>query len=601
MNKFKLKNIIEFEGKKSFSDYLSLSKKIDLHIIKNNIKHNIKIAILSNFTSKGLKDVFKVEAFKANILIEIFESDYNQYAQEILNPNSNYYKFNPDFTILFLDLHSLLGDYYYLPYEKPESERVKFFDNELKNIFNLVDVIKENSSTKILLHNFQKPTFSPLGIAENKERNGFFEIVEKINIELRDSYKTDNQVCVFDFDSFCSYEGKKSIVNNKLYYLADIRISNEILPNLCKSYISYLFSTMGYVKKCIVVDLDNTLWGGVVGEDGIDGIKLGPTPEGRPFLEFQQILLSYYKRGIILAVNSKNNYEDAINAINNHHNMILREKYFAALRINWDDKASNIIQLAKELNIGTDSMVFIDDDPANRALVSNALPEVFVLDLPRDPSKYVDSLKNLNVFNNLFLTKEDKAKGKLYADEKNRRILKNKSIKIDDYLNELNIKVKLHKNLDSTIQRISQLTQKTNQFNFTTKRYSEEQINEFIKDSFYNVYSLDVSDKFGNSGITALAIVYNENEKLWKIDTFLLSCRVMGRGIENALMFFIVEDAKKNNVEHLLGEYISTKKNIPAKDSLSVMGFSKIINKNNLYELNLSKDFLFPTYITIDN
>ena len=438
-----------------------------------------------------------------------------------------------------------------------------------------------------------------MGISDNKENFGHFESIDTINYSLRDDYKLSSQVFIFDYDAFCSKIGKQHIFDYKMYYLGDMRVSFDYLPALCDEYIPYIISIIGLTKKCIVLDLDNTLWGGVIGEDGMEGIQLGPTPEGRPFMEFQQLLLSLHNRGIILAINSKNNYSDAIKVIKNHPNMILKENHFAALRINWDDKATNMRSLAEEINIGLDTMVFIDDDEVNREIISKFIPEVYVVDLPKDPSLYVKNLMQIKIFDSLSITNEDKQKGRIYAQEKERRKLKKKVIDLSEYLLQLKIKVKMEDPRKASIARIAQLTKKTNQFNMRTKRYTEEDIKKFINDDKFKIYAMNVEDKFGDSGLTALAIIEFNSIKFWSIDTFLLSCRIIGRSIEDVLTASIISDAKKQGVQQLRGEYIPTKKNEPARDYYMNSGFKKLTNKMNVWAFDLKDDFQYPSFITI--
>ncbi len=362
------------------------------------------------------------------------------------------------------------------------------------------------------------------------------------------------------------------------------------------SYIKPLLLT----KKCLVLDLDDTLWGGIIGEDGLEGIKLGPTPEGRPFLEFQKYILSLFNRGIILAINSKNNLEDALNVLRKHPYAVLKEKHFASIKINWDDKISNMKAIADEINIGLDSLVFFDDDKLNREMVSSALPEVKVVDLPDDPSLYLKTLMELNDFNSFHFSEEDKARGRMYADQRKRQELSQTATDITEYLKALNMKVTIEPASPFNIPRISQLTQKTNQFNMTTRRYSEEDIKKLSGNKNYLVFSVKVEDKFGDNGITGIAIVKKE-EKKWIIDSFLLSCRIIGRRVEETMLAYILEEAKKEKVKTLIGEFISTKKNTPAKEFYHKNGFKPIEKKGGVqwWEFLIKKEYKYPKFIKV--
>jgi len=562
-------------------------------------KRIIKIAILSSFTIKGIKETLQVKAAKTNLLTEFYVGGYNQYAQEIFDPNSALYKFNPDLIIIFLDTIAILGDHYFLPYKISDKKRRIWTDEKIVEIANLAEKITETCQAKVILHNLEKPIYSPLGLVENKQDIGYLESIEIINNSLRDRFKKNNQVYIFDYDAFCSQIGKQNILDYKMYYLGDMKLNLKYLPNLCDQYMAYVQSIASMTKKCIVLDLDNTLWGGVIGEDGLEGIELGPTPEGRPFMEFQKLLLSLFHRGIILAVNSKNNYDDAIDVFENHPNMVLKENHFASMQINWKDKVTNMRALAKKINIGLDSMVFIDDDHMNREMMKEFIPEVTVVDLPKDSALYVKTLTNLKLFDSMIITKEDRQKGQMYTEEKNRQKLAQVAIDLTEYLRKLKVKVVFDKPNPVNIPRIAQLTQKTNQFNMTTKRYTEEIIGQFVKDKNYQVIAIHVSDKFGDNGLTGLAIVEKKDIRIWRIDSFLLSCRIIGRKVEETLLAYIIKVAKSNKAHFLRGEFIPSKKNKLAEEFYQKCGFKKLKNKDktHVWEFDLKCEFPFPDFI----
>ena len=602
-----MKMISEFvssEKIKNLSDYIRLNKNIEDYLIQDKLESSttINIALLSSFTVNGIKETLRVLCAQFNVSANFYICDYNQYAQEILNPNSNLYTFKPDLVFLFIDTRSICGDLFFLPNEISFDKRKEWVKSITSELINFAEKLTRGTGAKVVLHNFEVPTFSPLGILENKQELGFIESIELINQCLRDTYKNNNQVFLFDYNAFSSHLGKNNILDYKMYYLGDIKISPKNIPSLCESYIGYIRPLVGKLKKCIILDLDNTLWGGIIGEDGIDGIDLGPTPKGRPFVEFQKFILSYYNRGIILAINSKNNHEEALNVIKNHPNMVLKEEHFVAKRINWEDKATNLISISKEINIGLESMVFIDDDQVNRELIKKFIPEVTVVDLPEDPSLYVKTFTNLVLFDNLNITSEDLIKSRMYNEEKKRQKFKNKSLNLLAYLKELKLEVTFEETNQINIPRISQLTQKTNQFNMTTRRYTVEDIITFNESSKHLVIPVSVVDKFGDYGLTGLSIIKKEKNNIWLIDTFLLSCRVLGRNIEDAIIIEIINTAKNEKVRSLKGEFISTVKNKPAQQFFKNFGFKKIKNnKNNeIWELDLSKNFSFPDFIKIN-
>jgi len=583
--------------KLDISDYFNLYKKLKEGKKPSN-KKGIKIALLSSFTVNGIKEVLSVKCHEFGVNAEFYVSGYNQYAQEILDTNGSLYKFEPDLIILFIDARSVFGDNYLLPYSIGDQQRKKFVEGKLEELKSLAEKIKSNSKVKILLHNFEAPVFSPLGILENKQKFGFVESIEALNSELMDTFKNDKQVFIFDYNAFCSKIGKDNSMDYKMYYLGDMKLNLQYIPELCNEYMAYIRPLMSLTKKCIVLDLDNTLWGGIIGEDGIEGIKLGPTLEGRPFMEFQQYLLSLFNRGVILAINSKNNYDDVIEVFRQHPHMVLKEDNFAAMQINWNDKIANMKAIAEELNIGTDSFLFMDDDKANRQMIREAFPEICVVDMPEDSSLYLKTLMDINDFNTLQITEEDKKRGHMYVQQRKRTEFQKSATDLTEFLKSLNMVVTAEKANKFSIPRISQLTQKTNQFNMTTRRYMEDSIKKLAEDKNFLVFSVKVEDKFGDSGITGAAIVKKVKDA-WNIDTFLLSCRIIGRKVEETLLAYIAREAKKAGARKLTADFIPTKKNSVAKDFYknSRFNLAKKENGKEVWEYSLKKDYKFPDFI----
>lgn len=319
------------------------------------------------------------------------------------------------------------------------------------------------------------------------------------------------------------------------------------------------------MKKCLVLDLDNTLWGGVVGEDGKDGIALSLQAPGNSFIAFQQAILDYYDRGVILAINSRNNPEDAWEVIRSHPNMILKEQHFAAYRINWQDKAENLRELAQELNIGLDAMVFLDDDPTNRALVRAVLPEVAVPELPSDPKEYTRFLHALDYFDAAVITDEDKMRGNLYVTERLRREEEKRHETKEEFLHSLGLALHIFVDDDSCVPRLSQLTEKTNQFNTVKHPTSEEELSAYITNPEYRVYYGRLEDQFGDYGVIAYALV-RTGERVWHMESLLMSCRVFGRGVEHAFVGTIAKHAQSVGVKLLTIDLEETSKNAPARE-----------------------------------
>ena len=541
----------------------------------NNFNKKINVGILASFSLNGLEETLRVKSAQKGIDCRIYVGDYNQYNQEIFKSNSRLFQFNPQLTFLILDVRHILGELYFLPYSISASERKEFVETKVDEIKKLVETFLDNSNSKLVITNFQIPVYSPYGINEQKEDFGMKQLVYEINNKIRHELKDQSLVFIYDFNEFVMKFGEYNVFNYQDYFFGDIKISIDYIPKFADELLGYVNAVMGITKKCIVLDLDNTLWGGVIGEDGFDNIKLGDDPVGRSFVEFQKRLLALNQRGIILAINSKNNFEDAMEVIKKHPSMILREDNFACMKINWDDKVTNLQEISKELNIGLDSMVFFDDDLINQEFVKTSLPEVLVVELPNDSSQFAQIITKMKEFDVLKITEEDVKRNEMYLVQKKRTELKNKIVDFDEFLKQMNIEVNIKKADSFTIPRISQLTLKTNQFNLTTKRYQQEEISSFSSDKDRIVECVQVSDKFGDNGITGVYIIEKKDSKEWIIDTFLLSCRIMGRKVEEAMLYQIIEKAKNLGIKRIKGKFIPTKKNKPAENFYSDCGFKK--------------------------
>ncbi|MHA1786401.1 MAG: HAD-IIIC family phosphatase [Candidatus Helarchaeota archaeon] len=555
-------------------------KKIDLSKIDIPRELQIKIALLSSFTIEPLGVYFDIECRKLDLFPDIYISGFNQFRQDVFNLNGPLYKFKPDITVLAVNLDDYLDSLRESFFDLTMREKQDLIQKVIEEIKGLTNTFKENASGLLLINDFIVPIYSPLGIIDNKEEMGIREFYQTINQKLINEYKNDERIYVFDLNKMASSFGIQNVINYKMHYMASMEISEAFLPFLINEYMTYVKALRGMVKKCIVLDLDDTLWGGIIGEDGLEGIKLDEVFPGNQYRDFQKALLQLNKRGIILAINSKNNYDDAIEVLRKHPSMILREENFASIKINWENKVKNFIEISEEIGIGLNSMVFFDDNPVERELVKKSLPEVLVVDLPKSPSLYRQALENLKVFDTLSLTEEDKKRSMMYKARSKRKKLE-KSIKnIDEYLKSLDIVISIKEMDEFSFPRISNLILKTNQFNLTTRRYSKTEIQEMGKNPNYKIYYLKVKDRFGDEGIVGVAIL-KISEKEWTIDSFLMSCRVIGRKIEIAFLWKIIQDAMLAETEYLKGIFVRTKKNDLVSNFYKDFGFRLITENEN--------------------
>jgi FkbH-like protein len=566
-------------------------QKLDPESLEVPDEKRIRVALLSSFTIDPLAIYVDVKSRLAQLHPEIYVAQFNQYQQEILDENSGLYAFKPDVIILAVQADVLVNENFYSEFVKLPN--VEQHQTEILNRFQaLLSTLTARTDALVLVNNFMVPSFTPFGILDNKADNGFRSFFHKINEKLAEVYRKSSQVYVVDLEAAAGKHGKSRCVDPKLYYRGSFVLSESFLPVVADEYMGYIKALKNLTRKCIVLDLDNVMWGGIIGEDGTEGIQLGNDSPGNAYKDFQRALLSYYNRGVLLAVNSKNNPEDALKAIREHPHMLLREKHFAATRINWQNKVQNMTELAKEVNIGLDSMVFIDDNPREREQMKQALPQVLVVDMPSSPFLYRQTLENLNEFSVLALTEEDKKRGEMYSARKRREDLRETISSVEDFLKSLEMKVVIRHVDDYSLPRIVRMVNKTNQFNLTTRRYTDAEVRKMKEtEDEFEVYGLQVCDKFGDEGIVGVAIIRKE-QKTWTLDSFLLSCRVIGRKVETAFLARIVADAKEQGVSAIIGEYVTTQKNAPVKNFYSSHGFEELTQKGNLrrWRLDLTKN-----------
>jgi FkbH-like protein len=575
-------------------NYWSIHKriqKLDIDALKVSDKKRVKVALLSSFTIDPLSIYLDIKSRLADLFPEIYVAQFNQYQQEILDENSGLYAFKPDVIILAVQADVLVNENFYSEFVKlPDAEQYQ--TGILHRFQSLLSTLTSRTDALVLVNNFMVPSFTPLGILDNKTENGLRSFFHKLNQRLAELYRKNGQVYVVDLEAAAGKHGKARCIDPKLYYRGSFVFSESFLPVIADEYMGYIKALKNLTRKCIVLDLDNVLWGGIIGEDGTEGIQLGNDSPGNAYKDFQRVLLSYYNRGVLLAINSKNNPEDALKAIREHPHMLLREKHFAAIRINWQNKVQNMMELAKEINIGLDSMVFFDDNPREREQMKQSLPEVLVVDMPSSPFLYRQTLENLNDFNILALTEEDKKRGEMYRARKKREELRESISSVEDFLKSLEMKVVIKQADEFSLPRIVRMVNKTNQFNLTTRRYTDAEVRKMTEaEDKFAVYSLQVSDKFGDEGIVGVAIIRKE-PKTWTLDSFLLSCRVIGRKVETAFLARIATDAKKQGVSALVGKYVPTPKNAPVKNFYSSHGFEELAHEDNLYRwrLDLNKN-----------
>ena len=427
-----------------------------------------------------------------------------------------------------------------------------------------------------------------------KEGTGIQSILSKMNLRLAENLKDSDNLFILDSQRWVFANDSK--ISTKLWYSAKIPFSNDVFLRSSEAIHASIKALSGKSKKLIILDLDNTLWGGVVGETGWQGINLGGHDIlGEAFVDFQLSLKGLTRRGIQLAIVSKNDEEVALEAIRNHPSMVLKEDDFAGWKINWNDKAENVYQLVDELNLGLESVVFIDDNPAERMRVKDAFPDVLVPDWPKDITSYTNALNNLSCFYNPSISKEDRERTAMYVAERERNNKKSTTSKAN-WLSELNTEIETNILVEENISRVTQLFNKTNQLNLSTRRLSLSELKDWNSNSGNSIYTFSVSDRFGDLGLVGILGTSVKKEKGYITD-FILSCRAMGREVEKSMFYFAVNLFKEKEVNLIEAQYLPTERNRPTLDVLNSLSFKEITE--NKFIIDCDPSSLKPKYTTI--
>ncbi len=554
-----------------------------------------RLAILRSFTVEAVVPLLRAGAAVGGIDLHVQIGDFNAYAQEILDPDSQLYHFDPHIVILAVQTRDiapeLWRDFAGLSPKDVEActERVT------GNFADWISTFRSRSQAHVVLHTLDVPPRPIQGVLDAQLETGQTEAIRRVNRQLVRIAQQHTGVYVLDYDGLVAQHGRTLWYDEQKWLTLRMPIAADCLIHLADEWLRFIHPLTGKVCKALVCDLDNTLWGGVIGEDGLDGIQLGVEYPGAAYRELQRAILDLYQRGIILAICSKNNPDDAMEALEKHPDMLLRPEHFASLKINWQDKALNLCEIAEELNIGIDAVAMLDDSPVERQLVRSQLPEATVIDLPSDPMGYAAALRQSPVFQRLSLSAEDHTRGQMYAQQRQRTELQHRTGSLEAFYHSLEMEAEIGLVTPQTLQRVAQLTQKTNQFNLTTRRYSEQQISEFAADPACRVYWVRVTDRFGDNGIVGVAIT-RQQDQVWELDTFLLSCRVIGRTVETAMLATIAEQAREAGARRLVGWFVPTKKNAPARDFYQRHGFQCSTERDgaSCWEFDITKEQIDP-------
>jgi FkbH-like protein len=531
-----------------------------------------KLAILRSFTVEPIVPLLRAEAFAYGVDLDVHVGDFNTYVQDMLDAQSALYRFAPDAVVLAVRTDQAAPDLWHDFADLAPVAAQQAAERVIQGYGQWIGAFRKHSQAALIIHSLERPSLPSLGVLDDQSESGQAGLIRLVNRELRRIAEGFRGIYILDYDALVARHGSEHWHDENKWLTARLPIAAGYLLQMAREWMRFIVPLSGRTAKVLVVDLDNTLWGGVIGEDGMAGIEIGPEYPGAAYQALQRALLDLSRKGILLALCSKNNFDDAMEALEKHPGMLLRAKHFAALRINWTDKSQNLREIAQELNVSTDALAFLDDNFFEREQVRTLLPEVTVIDLPKNPMGYVSAIRNCAALERLTLSAEDRQRHEMYAAQKQRGGAEHTFQSKEDFFRFLEQEAELEPVSDLTLARVAQLTQKTNQFNLTTRRYSEAQIAEIAKKPDWHILSIRVRDRFGDHGLVGVAIAHDIGEQC-EIDTFLLSCRVIGRTVETALLAHLAESAAQRGRKRLEGWFLPTKKNAPARDFYEQHGF----------------------------
>lgn len=566
----------------SLIDILSIGTNIvngnSTNLDKNQFSE-LKVHIMGSTTTDMLARAIAVGCLQEKVLPHITQSLYGSYIQDVLNPSSELYTIKPNIVVISSDLDSLVTD---MPANTSQADIDVIIDKKVNQILSIWNRITKDCGSKIIHHFPPPPSYRLTGIAEQYLPASYQNQLQQLIKRLWESEKVGVQI--IDFGQFALENGLLKSFAPRSWYSAKLPIENSALPHYIPLFRAALRGIINTAKKVLVLDLDNTLWGGVIGDDGVEGIKIGNGDAvSEAFAAFQKYVKLLANRGVILAVCSKNNPDIAKTGFDKPGS-ILQVTDFAAFEASWNDKASGLRKIAKQLNVGLDSFVFVDDNPVECNLIKQELPEVAVVNVIDDPADFIYQVEQGYWFQFQKYSNDDFARTEAYSSRAAALLEQEEASDLSSYLKSLNMSASAHRPTEEQIERFVQLGQKTNQFNLLTQRFDEETVRHFLKNENNIIIAASLKDKFGDHGLVSTLIAERNGETL-NIIEWTMSCRVFSRTFEEYIMNTIIDEAKAKNIKKIVGKYSPTKKNAVVADLYEKLGFEKI--NEQTWEINL--------------
>ena len=548
---------------------------------------DLRVAILGGSTTSVIKAVLELFLLDAGIQPTFYESEYNKWYEDAVFANQELESFKPQ----LIYIHTSFVNIEHLPSMSDKQADVDAnFALDTSKLTQIWKALATKYNAVIIQNNFEMPSQLQLGNQDAVKSNGYINYVNRLNQFIYEYALTNNSFYINDINYLSTNYGLDKWHDRDFYNLYKFALAYDAIPYLAYNLGQLIKASVGKTKKCLVLDLDNTLWGGVIGDDGVNGIQLGhETAVGESFVEFQRYVAKLKERGIILAVCSKNDLEIAKTGFT-HPDSVLKVDDFAAFVTNWEPKHLNLLKVAKEINIGLDSLVFIDDNPVERQIIKEQLPEVIVPDVVAgEPSSYIEALEQGRYFEQLSISDDDLKRNKTYLENKKRNDLEREFTSYDDFLRSLDMEAEIKSFIPMYLDRITQLTNKTNQFNLTTKRYTRGEI-EAVADNNKEYITLygRLKDKFGDNGLVSV-IVGKKEKDILHINLWLMSCRVLKRDFEFAMFNELVKLAKEQGIKEIRGYYYRTPKNNMVADLYEKLGFKVIDDNGEKWKFEINK------------
>ncbi len=549
-----------------------------------------RIAILGGSTTSEIKDMIELFLLNDGIRPAFYESEYNRYFEEIMFPTSSLKGFAPD----LIYIHTSSVNITRFPSVLESREDIEnLITSEVERFKGLWDRITSEYSCPIIQNNFELPHYRSLGNLDGYEIHGRSRFVAELNLRFSQEARQRQNLHLNDINYLAAWFGLERWHDKILWYFYKYAMSYEAIPLLANSVASIAKAIFGKTKKCLVLDLDNTLWGGVIGDDGLTGIRIGKeTPEAEAYTEFQHYVKGLKEQGVILAVCSKNDDANAREGFA-HPDSVLTLNDFSAFRANWEPKPQNVREIARALNIGIDSLAFVDDDPVERDMVRSQEPQVSVPELGNNVAKFIDIVDKTGFFETVSLTFDDLKRSSFYSDNAARQEMQRSFENYDEFLRSLSMAAEIKPFTPVYFDRITQLINKTNQFNVTTRRYTLAEVKAIAADNGYITLYGRLQDRFGDNGLVSVMVGTLEGDRL-HIDLWLMSCRVLKRGMEAAMLDQFVAEAQARGVKTLIGYYYPTAKNGMVSGLFKEMGFQNKVIKDNdhsIWSLDISAGY----------